>query len=294
MAAFIQGWLAHSPPAEANGAAPNGARKDARAEQTALAQAVDDGALDTKPNGAGGKHQQKVLKVDQEQLDALMNLIGELVVSKNSLPFLARRAEDVYGSREMAREIKDQYGVIDRLAQEMQAAIMAVRMQPISEAFDRFPRLVRDLARKLGKKIELDMEGEDTAADKAVIAALGEPLLHIVRNSLDHGIEMPEDRAGGGKAGLSAHIAESVSGIRSDRDRGERRRPRDRSRRRSRQRSIDKGSSREDQAAKTIGPGSDQSRSFAPGFSTAAEISDLSGRGVGMDVVRSNIEKLGG
>ena len=94
----------------------------------------------------------------------------------------------------MAREIKDQYVVIDRLAQEMQTAIMAVRMQPVSEAFDRFPRLVRDLARKLDKKIDLTMEGEDTAADKAIIAALGEPLLHIVRNSIDHGVETPEER----------------------------------------------------------------------------------------------------
>ena len=143
--------------------------------------------------------QQKVLKVDQAKLDTLMNLIGELVVSKNSMPFLARRAEETYGSREMAREIKDQYAVIERLAQEMQTAIMAVRMQPVSEAFDRFPRLVRDLARKLDKRIELTMEGEDTAADKAIIAALGDPLLHIVRNSIDHGVESPEEREAAGK-----------------------------------------------------------------------------------------------
>ncbi len=292
MAAFIQGWLAHSPPAEAHGAAPNGARKDARAEQTALAQAVEDGALDPKANGAGGKHQQKVLKVDQAQLDALMNLIGELVVSKNSLPFLARRAEDIYGSREMSREIKDQYGVIDRLAQEMQAAIMAVRMQPIAEAFDRFPRLVRDLARKLGKKIELEMEGEDTAADKAVIAALGEPLLHIVRNSLDHGIEMPEDRLAAGKPAsalillkafqesdqIVIEVSDDGRGIDAVKIRAS---------------ALSKGVISEDQAARL----SDQEAInlvFAPGFSTAAQVSDLSGRGVGMDVVRSNIEKLGG
>ena len=104
----------------------------------------------TRTNGAA--HKTQVLKVDQAKLDTLMNLIGELVVSKNSLPFLARRAEEIYGSREMSREIKEQYGVIDRLAQEMQTAIMTVRMQPISEAFDRFPRLVRDLARNCPRK----------------------------------------------------------------------------------------------------------------------------------------------
>lgn len=290
MAAFIQGWLARSPLAEANGAAPTGVRKDARAEQAALAQAVEDGALDAKANGAKQHH--KVLKVDQGQLDALMNLIGELVVSKNSLPFLARRAEDLYGSREMSREIKDQYGVIDRLAQEMQAAIMAVRMQPISEAFDRFPRLVRDLARKLHKKIELEMEGEETAADKAIIAALGEPLLHIVRNSVDHGIEMPEERLAAGKPASSLislkayqesdqiviEVSDDGRGIDPVKIKAS---------------ALSKGVISEEQAARL----SDQEAInlvFAPGFSTAAQVSDLSGRGVGMDVVRSNIEKLGG
>ena len=98
-----------------------------------------------------------------------MNLIAELVVSKNSLPFLARRAEDVYGSRDMGREIKDQYAIIDRLAQEMQRAIMDVRMLPVSEVFERFPRWCADLSRKLNKHIELRVVGEDTAADKTII-----------------------------------------------------------------------------------------------------------------------------
>ena len=148
---------------------------------------------------AEGRAPSKTLKVDQAKIDLLMNLIGELVVSKNALPFLAKRAEDTHGSREMAREIKEQYAVIDRLAQEMQGAIMQVRMLPVSEVFDRFPRLVRDLARKLGKRIDLVVEGEDTAADKTIVEALGDPLLHIVRNSLDHGIERPDERVAAGK-----------------------------------------------------------------------------------------------
>ena len=140
-----------------------------------------------------------VLKVDSAKVDALMNLIAELVVSKNSLPFLARRAEDVYGSRDMGREIKDQYAIIDRLAQEMQRAIMDVRMLPVSEVFERFPRLVRDLSRKLNKHIELRVVGEDTAADKTIIESLGDPLIHLVRNSIDHGVESPEQRVAAGK-----------------------------------------------------------------------------------------------
>ena len=126
-----------------------------------------------QPVAGEGTQPARVLKVDQAKVDTLMNLIAELVVSKNSLPFLARRAEDVYGSRDMGREIKDHYAVIDRLAQEMQRAIMDVRMLPVSEVFERFPRLVRDLSRKLNKHIDLKIVGEDTAADKTIIEVPG-------------------------------------------------------------------------------------------------------------------------
>ncbi len=281
LAAFIQNWARQAERAPA--------REDSRAAVPAFDDAAPEGA---RMNGAAHKPQQKVLKVDQAKLDTLMNLIGELVVSKNSLPFLARRAEETYGSREMAREIKDQYGVIDRLAQEMQSAIMAVRMQPVSEAFDRFPRLVRDLARKLDKKIELTMEGEDTAADKAIIAALGEPLLHIVRNSIDHGIEMPGERAGAGKPSHASIVLrafqESDQIVIEVEDDGRGIDPK-----RIKDSALEKGVIAEDEAARL----SDQEAInliFQPGFSTASQVSDLSGRGVGMDVVRSNIEKLGG
>ena len=241
---------------------------------------------------AAARPASRVLKVDQERVDRLMNLIGELVVSKNALPFLARRAEQVHGSREMAREIKDQYAVIDRLAQEMQGAIMQVRMIPVSEVFDRFPRLVRDLARKLDKRIELVIEGEDTAADKTIIESLGDPLLHIVRNAIDHGIEPAAQRAGAGKPGgatlrLSARqegdqvvieVADDGRGIDPAR---------------MRRSAVEKGLLDAEQAGRL----SDQEAVnliFRAGFSTAAEISDLSGRGVGMDVVRTTVDRLGG
>jgi two-component system, chemotaxis family, sensor kinase CheA len=234
----------------------------------------------------------RVLKVDQAKIDTLMNLIGELVVSKNSLPFLAKRAEQVHGSREMSREIKDLHAVIDRLAAEMQAAIMAVRMLPVSEMFDRFPRLVRDVARKLGKHIGLAIEGADTAADKNIIEALGDPLLHIVRNAIDHGIESPEEREAAGKPTqatvLLRAFQESDQVVIEVVDDG---------------RGIDPKAIRSAAIAKGV---IDEERGalltdqeavnlvFMPGFSTAAQVSDLSGRGVGMDVVVTGVEKAGG
>lgn len=239
-----------------------------------------------------GRIAAKSLKVDQAKIDLLMNLIGELVVSKNALPFLAKRAEETYASREMSREIKEQYAVIDRLAQEMQGAIMQVRMLPVAEIFDRFPRLVRDLARKLGKRIDLVLEGEDTAADKTIVEALGDPLLHIVRNSLDHGIETPDERRAAGKSATARILLkacqEADSVVIEVQDNG---------------RGIDPARIRSAAVAKGVVGQEEADRLSAqeainliyrPGFSTAAEISDLSGRGVGMDVVLTTVEKLGG
>ena len=259
-----------------------------RLEHTATPGAPSPGATAEPAARTAGR----VLKVDQDSIDRLMNLIGELVVSKNALPFLARRAELVHGSREMSREIKDQYAVIDRLAQEMRGAIMQVRMIPVSEVFERFPRLVRDLARKLDKRIELVITGADTAADKTIIEALGDPLLHIVRNAIDHGIEAAGLREAAGKPGCATlrlaagREADQVVIEVSDDGRGI-------DPERVRRSAIDKGLLEAGQAALL----SDQEAVnliFRAGFSTAAEISDLSGRGVGMDVVRTTVERLGG
>ncbi len=231
----------------------------------------------------------RTLRVDQAKIDSLMTLIGELVVSKNALPFLAKRAEEIHGSREMAREIKEQYAIIDRLTQELQGAIMQVRMLPVAEIFDRFPRLVRDLGRRLDKQVELVVEGQDTAADKTIIKALGDPLLHVVRNSLDHGIELPETRLAAGKAAAATlrlrafQDTDSVIVEVSDDGRG-----------------IDPAAIRDAAVSKAIVTReaadrlSDQEAVnliYRPGFSTAAEVSDLSGRGVGMDVVLSTVHR---
>jgi two-component system chemotaxis sensor kinase CheA len=174
----------------------------------------------------------------------------------------------------------------------MQGAIMQVRLLPVSEVFDRFPRLVRDLARKLGKQIGLVVEGEDTAADKAIIEALGDPLLHIVRNAIDHGIELPEARREAGKDEhalirlraaqegdqVVIEVSDDGAGIDPVRIRAA---------------AVAKGALDAAQAAALT----DQAAVnliFHPGLSTAREVSDLSGRGVGMDVVRTTIDRLGG
>ena len=241
--------------------------------------------------GSGG-NAAKVLKVEQEKIDRLMNLIGEIVVAKNGLPYLAERAEEQYGQRELAREIKAQYAVVNRIAEDLQDAIMQVRMMPVSFVLQRFPRLVRDIARKLDKKVNLILEGEETEADKAMIEALADPLVHIVRNSLDHGLEAPAERLAAGKPETgtlrirASQNADHVVIAIDDDGRG-----------------IDPQKIKAKVAAKElVEPAALEAMSdqelvnlvFLPGFSTAEQVSDLSGRGVGMDVVRSGIEKVGG
>ncbi|MBF0562307.1 MAG: chemotaxis protein CheA [Alphaproteobacteria bacterium] len=234
----------------------------------------------------------RTLRVDRSKIDLLMNLIGELVVAKNSLPFLARRAEEVHGSREMAREIKDQFAVVDRLAQEMQNAIMQVRMLPVAQMFQRFPRLVRDLARKLGKQVDLVLEGENTEADKNVIEGLGDPLVHLIRNSLDHGIEPSDERIAAGKPATGtirlAACQEGDCVVIEISDDGRGIDPQHMKAKALEKRMVDvekAATLTDDEAVQLI---------FMPGFSTAAAITDVSGRGVGMDVVRTAVEREGG
>jgi two-component system chemotaxis sensor kinase CheA len=221
-----------------------------------------------------------------------MNLIGEMVVSKNALPYLAGRAETVFGVRDLSREIKAQYAVINRIAEEMQDAIMQVRMMPVSFVFQRFPRLVRDTARKLGKDINLIMEGEDTEADKNIIESLGDPLIHIVRNSLDHGFELPEIRRAIGKPMVGTLTIRATQ--ESDRviieiiDDGKGIDPEV-----IKRKAYEKGIL-DEMALERISDQEAVNLVFAPGFSTAEVISDLSGRGVGMDVVKTAIEKVNG
>jgi two-component system chemotaxis sensor kinase CheA len=234
----------------------------------------------------------KSLKVEQSKIDLLMNLIGEMVVSKNALPYLAQRAEEQFGVRELAREIKAQYAVINRIAEEMQSAIMQVRMMPVSNVFQRFPRLVRDISRKLEKQVQLVLEGEDTEADKNIIESLADPLMHIVRNSLDHGLELPEVRRAAGKPAmgkLTIRAAQEGDQVMIEIiDDGKGINPAIIKRKAFEKGVIDA------LALERISDRDAINLVFAPGFSTAEVVSDLSGRGVGMDVVRTAVEKVNG
>jgi two-component system chemotaxis sensor kinase CheA len=241
---------------------------------------------------AGAERGSRVVKVGQEKIDQLMDLIGEMVVAKNALPYLANRAEEVFGQRELAREIKAQYAVINRIAEDMQRAIMQVRMLPVGTVLQRFGRLVRDISRKLGKEVQLVVEGEATEADKNVIESLADPLMHIVRNSLDHGLETPARRLAAGKPALGTlriaarqegdrvliEIGDDGAGIDTDRVRAK---------------AVERGLVAPDRAVALTEADAVQ-LVFLPGFSTAETISDLSGRGVGMDVVRKAVERVGG
>ncbi|MBN2886951.1 MAG: chemotaxis protein CheA [Chromatiaceae bacterium] len=287
-AAPLRDWLTAQPPPPA----PED-RAPASAAPAARAPAERPGAAPGRADeGASPSALPRTLKIDQGRIDGLMDLIGEMVVAKNALPYLAARAERDYGSRELAREIKAQYAVINRIAEDLQDAIMQVRMMPVSFVFQRFPRLVRDLAHKLGKEVRLSMEGEDTEADKNVIEALADPLIHILRNSLDHGLETPEERRAAGKPAtgqLSIRARqESDRAIIEISDDGRGIDPA-----RIRRKAYERGIIDETQLERL----SDQEAInlvFAPGFSTAEQVSDLSGRGVGMDVVRSAIAAVKG
>ena len=232
------------------------------------------------------------LKVDQAKIDRLMNLIGELVVSKNALPYLAQRAETQFGVRELSREIKAEYSVINRIADEMQDAIMQVRMMAVSFVFQRFPRLVRDISRKLGKEVQLVLEGEQTEADKNIIESLADPLIHIVRNSLDHGLETPEIRRACGKpetGTLTIRAAQQADRVVIEIvDDGKGIDPAV-----IKSKAYEKGLI-DEAALERIDDREAVNLIFAAGLSTAEVVSDLSGRGVGMDVVRTAVEKING
>lgn len=224
------------------------------------------------------------VRVDTARLDEIMNMVGELVLVRNRLVRLGLNS----GDEAMSKAVSN----LDVVTADLQTAVMKTRMQPIKKVFGRFPRLVRDLARQLKKEINLELVGEDTDLDKNLVEALADPLVHLVRNAVDHGIEMPEEREGAGKARtghvvLSAeqegdHILLSIS------DDGKGMDPNI-----LRAKAVEKGLMDKD-AADRLSESDCYNLIFAPGFSTKTEISDVSGRGVGMDVVKTKISQLNG
>ncbi|WP_459205136.1 chemotaxis protein CheA [Pseudomonas sp. MLB6B] len=224
------------------------------------------------------------VRVDTARLDEIMNMVGELVLVRNRLVRLGLNS----GDEAMSKAVSN----LDVVTADLQTAVMKTRMQPIKKVFGRFPRLVRDLARQLKKDINLELVGEETDLDKNLVEALADPLVHLVRNAVDHGIEMPEEREASGKARtgrvvLSAeqegdHILLSIS------DDGKGMDPAI-----LRAKAVEKGLMDKD-AADRLSESDCYNLIFAPGFSTKTEISDVSGRGVGMDVVKTKISQLNG
>ena len=228
------------------------------------------------------------IRVSTDKVDELINMVGELVITQSMLSQFGEDEEGLDMSR--FEKLRDGLVQLERNTRELQESVMRIRMLPISFAFQRFPRLVHDLGGKLGKKIELKLSGEQTELDKTVMEKIGDPLVHLVRNSVDHGLESPEARIAAGKpetgvvhlnayhqgGNIVIEISDDGAGLNSTKILAK-----------ARERGIvaENEELSEEQIADLI---------FAPGFSTADEVSDVSGRGVGMDVVRKNIKALGG
>lgn len=244
------------------------------------------------PNDEGERSVSRSLRVDEAKIDALVNLAGELIVRKNGFAHLAKRAEEVGTDPDFARALRHEHDAAERLAGELHAAILQLRMVPVAQVFRSFPRLVRDMALRLDKKVELVTRGEATESDKTIVDRLFEPLLHLVRNALDHGIESSEQRRAAGKPEAAVITMQATrSGDRFvleviDDGRGidpatVRRRARERD-----LMALDELAALSDEQVLDL--------IFSAGFSTAAEVSDISGRGVGMDVVRTTATQMGG
>lgn len=224
------------------------------------------------------------VRVDTKRLDDIMNMVGELVLVRNRLVTL----EQSLGNEEMSKAVSS----LDVVTADLQMSVMKTRMQPIKKVFGRFPRVVRDLSRTMKKQVKLELIGEETDLDKNLVEALADPLVHLVRNSVDHGVEMPEERIAAGKDPLGTvvlaaeqegdHIMLSIEddGAGMDADK-------------LRKKVVEKGLMDED-AASRLDDKECYNLIFMPGFSTKDEISDISGRGVGMDVVKTRIAQLNG
>lgn len=239
---------------------------------------------DTVEHVASAHTDSASIRVRTDKIDALMNLVGELVITQAMLSQLGSHLDPVRDEK-----LLNGLGQLDRQTRLLQEAVMSTRMLPVAHVFSRFPRLVRDLASKLGKQVRLVTSGDDTELDKSVIEKITDPLTHLVRNSLDHGLETPAERSTAGKAEggtirLSAahqggHILITVADDGHGLDR---------------ERILNKARQNGMQVADGMPDSEVWALIFAPGFSTAEAVTDLSGRGVGMDVVRRNVQALGG
>jgi len=271
-------------PAEAAIPAPSEDSATPPSPPSAGSGSEEDGALDKRDASQGSSLTDSTIRVDVMLLDKLMNLVGELVLSRNQILQVAVDNEDPNFVAASQR--------LNLITSELQEGVMKTRMQPIGNVWSKFPRVVRDLSRAIDKEIRLEMEGKDTELDKTLLEAIKDPLTHIVRNSVDHGIETPEEREAKGKpregllllrayhegGQVIIEIVDDGGGIDPQRIKAK---------------AIEKGVVSQKEADR-MGDRELLNLIWAPGFSTAKEVTNISGRGVGMDVVRTNIEKIGG
>jgi two-component system chemotaxis sensor kinase CheA len=281
-AANAQGWGLFTE----EGEAPAAAAKPAAGQRQAAATPAPAHEKSGAAAGAHGSVSETAIRVDVGQLDRLMNLVGELVLARNQIVQFSAHSP---GAEPALAQASQRLNIITT---ELQESVMKTRMQPIENVWSKFPRVVRDVAHELGKQVNLVMEGKSTELDRTIIEAIRDPLTHIVRNAIDHGIEMPDVRRKAGKAETGTlilrafheggqviiEIMDDGSGINVSRVKAK---------------AVEKGLITPEHAAKL----SDRDAFdliFLPGFSTAEKVTNISGRGVGMDVVKSNVERIGG
>ncbi len=230
------------------------------------------------------------MRVEEEKIDRIMRAVGELLIARGAFPLLSHRLGEERNP--IGLELKEASSRVTRIADELQSAIMSIRMMPVKNLFQRYPRMVRDMARNLRKDIEFMIAGEETEMDKNMLEQLGDPLVHLIRNAVDHGVEKPEQRVAAGKPAqgvirLSAYNEGGMVIIKIADD-GKGMDPA-----LLKRKAMEKGILTE-QEALNMSDAEAYELIFAPGFSTVAEVTDVSGRGVGMDVVRSNIQRMQG
>ncbi|EOX1264515.1 chemotaxis protein CheW [Campylobacter upsaliensis] len=269
------------------------AQKQKSAAPTAPKPATETGGEKKVPaSGGGGGGMDQTIRVEVKRLDHLMNLIGELVLGKNRLLKIYDDVEERYEGEKFLEELNQVVSQLSIITTDVQLAVMKTRMQPIAKVFNKFPRVVRDLSRELGKQIELEIMGEETELDKSIVEEIGDPIMHMIRNSCDHGVEDPATRKANGKpekgvVQLKAynegnHIVVEITDDGKGLDASG-----------LKMKALEKNFITEKEA-KQMTDKEAFALIFKPGFSTAAKVTNVSGRGVGMDVVKTNIEKLNG
>ena len=281
VAAPIAAPMPQAAPAQAPVAPPPAA---APAAPPAVKSAPPKPAAKPGAKVAAEKHANQTVRVDMRRLDELMNLAGELVINRT-------RLEEI-GALHKLKDLNEALTRVSQISTSLQNVVMQVRMVPVEQLFERFPRMVRDLSKKLNKKINLVVEGKETEMDRTVIDEIGDPMVHLIRNSIDHGIELPEDRIAKGKpeVGTITLIArhEGNNVLIEVKDDGKGVDPTIVGRK-----AVEKGMFTQEQINK-MSPEDIQKIIYLPGFSTASTVSDISGRGVGMDAVKAKLEDLNG